>query len=191
MTPLVLGATVLAADSSSHVDWEKTITLSLLIGGLLWTVVRPAAIQLLFHLLSTRDDQMADVIFGLLRKSPERFKAISEAVWRDRIEETDMAIEEALNLARANGDSLNQVSASINAHGAEIKEMRALMKDVPSLAPALERLSRSMEQVGERMEKMSEIVARVDERQRVMWPNVDRRVEQVDPSPRRREDDHR
>jgi hypothetical protein len=169
--------------------WQSWMTPAIVLAltAWLWVALRPALVRLLYHLLCTDEERFEKTLFGTLesKSGRVRFRAYSLEVHAERVKTVDGRIDEALNVANANKDSLVAVRQVQDLHGSALKEVTAAVKDLPQMSDALVRISKSLEAFTRELKDVNETMIRLEERSGL----DDRRQKQTPGSPKRRAED--
>jgi hypothetical protein len=178
------------AQVSSVPNWWQswmTPTIILAFVAWVWIAMRPALVRLLYYLLCLEPKKFEDTILSTLesKSGRVRFKAYSLEVHAERVKAVDERIDEALNIANANKDSLTKISEVQLLQGRAITGVQESVRDVPKLTDSMDRVSRSIEIFAKEMKAMGETMIRLEERQAAN----ERRRAQTPDGPRRRASD--
>jgi uncharacterized membrane protein len=173
-------------------EWsvKDVVTIGIALGALVLALVTPAMANVVLWLLRSRAwSQFGNMVIDALedKKNRARTKELVAELFAEEMRLT----KEARDAVSSNSDRLDAVEASLTAHGVLLHRLEEKVQDVPSLAPAITRIGNVVEDIGRNFEAMGRSMARIDERQKLMWPILDARRRQEPNSPRRRSSDHR
>jgi hypothetical protein len=170
--------------------WQSWMTPAVVLALIawLWIALRPALVRLLYHLLCLEPKKFEDTILSTLesKSGRVRFRAYSLDVHAERVQAVDKRIDEALEVANANKDSLTAIRQIQDLHGSALSDVQKAVRDVPTLTESITRLSKSMETFAIEMKAVNETMFRLDERSAM---DLERRKRDVPNSPARRKTD--
>lgn len=187
------------AQPNAGFDWSKLLGPGLIVAvaGLFMTALRPLLSWFLTSRVFGSDGELgrfSELMMKAMQTKAGRasMREYMDDLYADRIKKVD----DAINVAYANRDTLNQVNLSITALSIDQSKLRESTAEIPRLTDAISDMAGSMEEISEHMQITREFMARADEREkerdrlaRIYAETGNRRTHDDPESPRRRATD--
>lgn len=149
-------------------EWAKVIVPAVILAvlALFWQIIRPALTRLLFYFLNHEDGRL-------------HFRAYHERTMND----LHLQVSTTASAVRTISDRFEQFEFTQKAHGRQLHGIAERLEDVPRLTDSVERLSESVHEFAISVNTLSAWRERVEGREE------ERRRQQIDNAPRRRQGD--